>query len=111
MSEHLNYEGCCKCGEHCHCGEHCQCHDKTHQHCHEKECDCAEKFLKLADEAWAEVLKEKIKAEIEKKKGGDLEKLAVIIAKANGEKWKNKMTIKTKSEEYKNTLKDYFTSK
>ena len=104
MSEHLNHEEFCKCGEHCHC------HDKISQQCHEKEC-AAEIFLKLADEAWVEVLKEKIKTEIEKKKGSDLEKLAVIIAKANGEKWKNKIAIKTKSEEYKNTLKDYFSSK
>ncbi|MFA6989481.1 MAG: hypothetical protein WC197_05370 [Candidatus Gastranaerophilaceae bacterium] len=106
MGENVNY------GEYCKCGEHCQCGDKIHQSCHGKEeCSCAEKFLKLADEAWQEVLKEKIKVEIEKKKGGDLEKLAEIIAKANGEKWKHKLSIKTKREDYKNTLKDFFTSK
>ena len=99
--------------ESCKCGEHCKCSDKVnHQHeHHEEHCHCEEKFLKLADEAWMELLKEKIKAKVEKKQGENLEKLAEIVAEANAEKWKHKITIKMKCEDYKNTLKDFFTSK
>ena len=106
MGEHLHYEECCKCGE---SGQYH--HDKVCHNCHEKECSCAEKFLKLADEAWMEVLKEKIKSEIEKKKGNEIENLAEIITKANGEKWRHKISIRTKCDEYKNDLKEYFSSK
>jgi len=97
--------------EHCKCNEDSQCRDKMKKHHHEDHCHCEEKFLKLADEAWKEVLKEKIKAEIEKKQGDSLEKLAEIIAKTNTEKWKHQITIKSKCEEYKNTLKEFFSSK
>lgn len=97
--------------QHCKCGEHCQCGDKPRQEHHEEHCHCEEKFMKIADEAWMELLKEKIKAEIEKKQGDSLEKLAEIITKANSEKWRHKITIKSKCEEYKNNLKDFFSSK
>ena len=97
--------------QHCKCGEHCQCGDKPRQEQHEEHCHCEEKFMKVADEAWMELLKEKIKAEIEKKQGDSLEKLAEIITKANSEKWRHKITIKSKCEEYKNNLKDFFSSK
>ncbi len=45
----------------------CNCYSVEYQ---DKFCECsdAEIFLKLADEAWMEVLKEKIKVEIEKNK-------------------------------------------
>jgi len=92
------------------CGEHHQCGDKSHQKCHEGHSGCDDKLMRLAEEAWMELLKDKIKTEIENKKGSDLQKLAEIVAKANGEKWKHKMAAKIGCEEYKNTLKDFFTS-
>ena len=58
-----------------------------------------------------ELLKEKIKAEVENKQGDSLRRIAEIVAEANSEKWKHKITIKSKCEEYKNTLKDFFSSK
>lgn len=99
------YKECCSTsGEHYKgCGE-----KKCHQ---EKGCTCSEDFLKLADEAWMEVLKEKIKAEIKKEKDCELNKLAEIIAKANCEKWKHKIGLKMKNEEYKNEIKEFFSSK
>lgn len=84
--------------------------DCTSPH-HGKDCCCSEKFLKLADEAWMEVLKEKIKDEIRKEKECGLIKLAEIIAKANSEKWKHKIGLKMKRENYKDTLKEYFSEK
>lgn len=95
-------EGTCSCG----------CGSKIHSHHYgsEEGCHCAEKFLEIADEAWKEVLKEKIKAKIIAKKGEDIEKLAEIIAKANGEKWKHKISAKTKCNEFKDSLKEFFSS-
>lgn len=91
---------CCCCGKThgCHCG------------CHKEHCHCLEKFLAIADEAWTEVLKEKIKTKILEHKGEKIEELAKIIAKANGERWKNKITAKTKRHEFKDSLKEYFSS-
>lgn len=103
MNEQYNQnEGICTCG----CG--CGCGARTHNS--EEGCNCAEKFLYLADEAWKEVLKDKIKAKIIAKKGDHMEKLAEIIAIANGEKWKHKISAKTKSHDFKDKLKDYFSS-
>lgn len=101
MNEHCHQnEGVCPCG----CGY------KVHTHSHEEGCHCSEKFLALADEAWKEVLKEKIKDKIRAKKGEHIEKLAEIIATANGDKWKNKISAKTKCNEFKDTLKEFFSS-
>jgi hypothetical protein len=105
MSEQCNKheyqrDGICTCG--CGCG--------TRVHNPEESCNCAEKFLYLADEAWKEVLKEKIKAKIIAKKGEHMEKLAEIIATANGEKWKHKISAKTKCNDFKDSLKEFFSS-
>jgi hypothetical protein len=75
----------CGCGcPSCSCARH-------ESSCHEESecCDYAAHFLALADDAWMEVLKDKIKAYIltnDKKIDG----LAKIIAEANKEKWHNK---------------------
>lgn len=97
--------------EHCKCGEHHHCEEKMHQKFHDEHCKCTDKFMELAGEAWMELMKEKIKTEIEKEKGSDLQKLAEIVAKASGEKWKHKIAAKIGCEEYKNTLKEFFKSK
>lgn len=73
-------------------------------------CNCSEKFLKLADEAWMEVLKEKIKGQIIAHKGEHMDKLAEMIAKTNGKKWKNKIASKMNSHEFKDNLKEFFSS-
>lgn len=107
MTEQCNYhthghhkEKCCTCG----------CTDYSHEHDTEGSCHCAEKFLELADEAWKEVLKEKIKEKIIIKKAEHLDKLAEIVAKANGEKWKNIISSKMQCNEFKENIKEYFSS-
>lgn len=98
-----SHEGSCTCG----CGGH----GHHHYHDHGEEgCKCAEKFLEIADEAWKEVLKEKIKAKIIAKKGEHIEKLAEIIAMANGQKWKSKISAKKNCHEFKDSLKEFFSS-
>lgn len=104
-----------QCGTHTHSCS-CGCGAKSFEHSHGEHsgcgcgCDCAEKFLQIADEAWKEVLKEKIKAKILEYKGSHLEQLAEMVAKANGEKWKHKISAKAKCNEFKENLKGFFSS-
>lgn len=94
----------------CQCGCGCGCGFGSHHHHGEEGCHCTDKFLEIADEAWMEVLKEKIKAKIIAHKGEHMDKLAGIIAKANGERWKNKISAKTNGNEFKDSLKEFFSS-
>lgn len=101
MHEHYGEKKCsCGCGEYYH-------HHGQHD---EGGCHCAEKFLEIADEAWKEVLKEKIKTKIVAHKGEHLDKLAEMVAMANGEKWKHMISAKMKCNEFKESLKEFFTS-
>lgn len=110
MSEHC----CCGGGHHegheeaCSCG--CQSKAHIHEHEAEKSCHCAEAFLHIADAAWKEVLKERIKDKIIAQKGEHIEKLAELIATANGEKWKYIMTAKAKCNKFKDNLKEFLSS-
>ena len=104
MHGHQNQESCsCGCGCGCGCGSH-------HHHDSTEGCKCAEKFLEIADEAWKEVLKEKIKAKILTHKGEHMEKLAEMIAMANGEKWKHIISAKTNKNNFKDQLKEFLSS-
>ena len=101
--ENMYKEGICSCG--CGCGSKIYVHSDS-----EGVCNCSEKFLKIADKAWEEVLTEKIKAKIIETKGDHLDKLAELIATANSEKWKNKISAKIKCNKFKDNLKDFFSS-
>jgi hypothetical protein len=68
-----------------------------------------EKLLAIADEAWYELLKEKIKKEIEKSCGPRLDKLSKLVAEANNGKWAHEIQGKVKCDEYKRNLKAMFT--
>ncbi len=72
------------------------------------ECDFGAKLLDLADEAWMELLKEKIKAEIASSAGKNLDKLAKLVASTNSERWKMKMAKHQRCEQYKQQLKQCF---
>lgn len=69
-------------------------------------CDMHEKLLTLADEAWMELLKEKIKAEIEKTNGKHMDKIAKLVSDANFVKWGNMINTKVQCNEYKESLKN-----
>ena len=73
-------------------------------------CPMPEKLLALADEAWFEVLKEKMKAEIVKSCGDKMDKLAKLVVDANKGKWEHTIQGKVKCEEYKQNLKNFFTT-
>lgn len=71
-------------------------------------CDMPERLLALADEAWHELLKEKIKAEISKSCGDSMEKLAKLVTETNKAKWAHTIQGKVKCDEYKDKLKAFF---
>ncbi len=76
------------------------------QHSAESECcDLPEKLLCLADEAWKEVVKEKIKKEIESSVGAKLDALAKLVAETNHRRWSHLIEGKQKCDEYKQQVK------
>jgi len=73
-------------------------------------CDMPEKLLCLADDAWREVVKEKIKQEIEKTSGAKLNALAKLVAEGNHRRWSYMIEGKQKCEEFKQQLKELLVS-
>lgn len=89
-----------------------ECHEGQAQaHCStgpakDGECNMHEKLLCLADESWKEVLKDKIKQEIEKSSGAKLSALAKLVAEANGRKWAFLIQGKKACEDYKSQVRN-----
>jgi hypothetical protein len=92
-SESCHEKSCCSC-KNCECG----CHSKKHKHCDD--------LLHLADEAWMEVLKEKIKDEIRQNSADHLKKLAEIVSKANHKRWMDKMEDKRNVESFEEQVRN-----
>lgn len=90
---------CSTCGT---CG--CQCH-ATHFEGRE---DFAAELLHLADDAWMELLKEKIKEQILKKNGKQLDKLAALVSNANHSRWQHKMGEQGAKQELRKDLGSLF---
>lgn len=106
--------GHCNCNCHDHGGDHCSdccsshhCHDACCGGGHHHECSGSDAFLQLADEAWMEVLKEKIKKHI-LANDTKMDELAKIISEANHERWKMKMVGKHECDDFKQKLREYF---
>jgi len=72
-------------------------------------CNMHEEMLALADEAWMELMKEKIKAEIDKVSGAHMEKVAKLVMEANFAKWSDLMKSKARCNEYKDNLNTLMT--
>lgn len=87
------------------------CAETTTQHGGDGECcNMPEKLLCLADEAWKEVVKDKIKKEIEKNAGAKLDALAKLVAEANHTKWTHLIEGKQKCDQFKDQVKEVFLS-
>lgn len=70
-------------------------------------CDkMTDSIKKLANEAWAELLKDKIKKQFEIKVGERMDKIAEIAADASIECWKHKIEAKEVYKDYENKLVD-----
>ena len=87
-----NKGSCCGC-------QNCKCS------CHQQ-CKYADELLKLADDAWMEVLKEQIKEEIRTKAGDQINQLAKLVSSANHNRWKGKMESKKAYEDFESQLKN-----
>lgn len=89
----------CKTG----CGSGCGCG------CNSGEADKGKKLLYLADQAWMELLKDKIKKHIEAN-DKKLDELAKIVSEANHERWKRKMEKEQCCSTYREKLEALFGS-
>lgn len=89
------------CHEDGHCHHHHCCSEKTshHEHdcCHHHHqgCDFSQQLLQLADQAWWNVLEEKIEAEVRQQNGAYLDALAKAVAQSNDQRWKSKIAQKS----------------
>lgn len=95
-SGHHQQECCCKCHEHHHDGE---------------QGDFAKQLLELADEAWMEVLYDKIKKKVETTNGAKLDQLAQIVADANNARWEAKLSKEKRCDEYEDKIAHFFMNK
>ena len=68
-----------------------------------------QQLLGLADDAWHELLKEKIKASIEESCGEKLDELAGLVREANSFRWQHKIQGKVKCDEYQSNVRAFFT--
>lgn len=104
---HHHQDSCCSEGEchHC-CDEVCDAHHH-HSHHHE-EGNFAQDLLELADDAWMEVLKEKIKEHIIKTHGKNLDKLAQLVSESNSERWRSKLALQKTKMEYIEKVANFF---
>lgn len=90
----------------------CKCHE---EHEHEETCAGEESndpmidwWLEVADEAWTEVLKDKIKEHILATQSDRMKELAKIISEGNSQRWKSKMEKKGAIAEFKEKLCQFF---
>ena len=60
----------------------------------------AHELNEMADEAWMEVLKEKLKAQVIALNGNNLDELAKIVAETNNARWKAKMSKQKRIEDF-----------
>lgn len=109
-SGHSGHSSCSCGGQSCkgQCG--CGCKDCK---CNEGSCqeDFAKKLIEMADCAWMEIVKEKIKAHILSSSGEHLDKLAEIVSEANKLRWQEKMAAKQGCNDFKEKLSEFFNCK
>lgn len=71
-------------------------------------CEMSAMLMKLADEAWGELMKEKMKKAIEKERGEKMNKVAAVSVQASLAYWEHKMQGKAQCHEFSENLKKAF---
>lgn len=107
--------GCSPCECSCHslksCCQQSQCGCQSQGCCGSGCKSCSgkygNKFFELADQAWMEVLKEKIKANIQSS-AKNMDELARLISEANHERWQKKIEDKECCGCFEEKLKAFF---
>ena len=106
------HDQCCQSGDQscCHAhGGHDQCHE--HHHHHNEHENFAQQLLDMADDAWMEVLHEKIKDQIRATSGKHLDKLAKLVSESNKGRWENKMVMHHSCKEFREKICEFFSQK
>ena len=100
-----------QCSKETCCSQEHVCHEKNV--CHEKEGTCSngDWFLEVADCAWTEVLKDKIKEHILSTHNDRMTELAKIVAEGNNQRWQHKLAKKHACAEFKEKLLRFFSKK
>jgi N-acetylneuraminic acid mutarotase len=98
-------EDCCS-NEKC----NCSCHSKEEEGCHggDNSDEFAGYFLDIADCAWEEVLKDKVKEYIVATQNDRMKELAKIIAEGNNQRWRHKMEKKHGCRDFQEKLCNFF---
>lgn len=110
LGGHHHHDECCH-GEYDHsCCHEDSCDAHHHHHHHHGHEDFADQLIDLADEAWMEVLKDKIKENISAS-SEHLDQLAKMVTEVNKERWINKMSAKKQSDDFKEKLHSFFSPK
>ncbi len=91
------------------CGCSCQCHHSCGGASQGDHCEHAHKLLCIADMAWMEILKEKIKEHIQSS-DHKIDEIARIVAEANHERWQQKMSNEQCCSGYEEKLNQLFHS-
>jgi len=114
----MTHEHCCsdhhhhgECGSHHHHHDECGSHHHHHGDCcshHHEHDDFAHQLIEMADEAWMEVLKEKIKEQIKSANGSHLDQLAKIISESNSARWTQKMALNKGQQGFRDKIHDFF---
>lgn len=104
MGCHSNESSCCS-NQECQCQCAC-CSGK--QSCSSGHEDGYKWFLEVADEAWTEVLKEKIKEHILATQKDRMTDLAKLVSEGNNQRWKSKMDKKKVCAEFSEKLHHFF---
>jgi hypothetical protein len=114
---HSHASGCQTCGEKGSCPScetdsscgHSSCHSHECSQCAEMKhqmvdcCSIAHQLVAVADQAWLEVLKEKIMDHI-RSSDSKIDQIAEIVAEANHHRWQNKLSEKQNCANYAKRL-------
>lgn len=99
----MSHKNCCHSHQENCCHHDDSCCNAGHHHHHDHE-HFADRLLALADEAWMELLKDKIKAEILAIHGDQLDKVAKVVSGANSGRWQHKLAADKNAGNYRQQL-------
>jgi len=105
-SQGHHHHSCC-CSDQCSCRQE-KCHSEQQGECKEDCSDFTRKLLEMADQAWMELLKEKIKEQIQISGGSHLDQLAKTVAESNKDRWMHKMSLHKVFKDFKEKVAKCF---
>lgn len=91
----------------------CCCNEQEEESCHNDDLydDKTDWLIEVADLAWMEVLKDKIKEHILSTQNEHMTQLAKIVSEGNHERWKHKMANQKAADDFKENICNFYHSK